>query len=257
MTDLKTNICMVLDRSGSMDTCKAATIDAVNKYLLEVRQDSNLKDAGFTLLSFDTEAIDTMRDGTPATVSDISADDYIPRGGTPLYDAIGRGIDGLDAKEGKAILVIVTDGQENASRKYNHEAISGLIKTRQDKGWLVVFLGAGLSSAQQGLAMGINAGYVANIGLDPVHLHATMDAMVVRSSGYSRTRSMAEAASWAGDASNNFNALDRRAMGDATGGDSLLKKTEAKKAKVAHIVGAPIPVKDDSWNKPRGDAWAK
>ena len=82
---------------------------------------------------------------------------------TPLYDAIGRGVDGLDkrAGDGKAVLVIVTDGLENYSRKHTE-----LIHARQDRGWLFVFLGADFAAAQQGTAMGIQAGNVANIGMD-------------------------------------------------------------------------------------------
>src|SRR5262249_37767911 len=89
----QTHISMVLDRSGSMESCRKATIDAVNKYLLEARQDSVLKESDFELLTFDTDSIDSLRRGAPVAVKDISMEDYVPRGGTPLYDAIGRGID--------------------------------------------------------------------------------------------------------------------------------------------------------------------
>ena len=42
MTDsTKTSITMVLDRSGSMESCRAATITSVNKYLLEARGDAD------------------------------------------------------------------------------------------------------------------------------------------------------------------------------------------------------------------------
>lgn len=56
----QTHIAMVLDRSGSMESCRKATIDAVNKYLLEARQDANMKEADFELLTFDSQSIDTM-----------------------------------------------------------------------------------------------------------------------------------------------------------------------------------------------------
>ena len=49
----------------------------------------------------------------------------------------------------------MTDGEENSSKKHNYESIKALIDDRQRKGWLIIFLGAGLSSAQQGLRMSI------------------------------------------------------------------------------------------------------
>jgi hypothetical protein len=84
---------------------------------------------------------------------------------TPLFDAVGRGVGILDRalgdKQGKAILVIMTDGQENASREFNHAMITDLLKRRQEAGWLVVFLGEGLDVAKQGVAMGAMAAHVA------------------------------------------------------------------------------------------------
>ena len=158
MTDsTETSITMVLDRSGSMESCRAATITSVNRYLLEARGDENLKEAGFELMIFDTQSLDVIRSGRMTDVKDITSEDFQPRGGTPLLDAIGRGVDRLDKKaaSNKAILVIVTDGEENSSKKHNYESIKALIDDRQTKGWLIVFLGAGLSSAQQGLRMSI------------------------------------------------------------------------------------------------------
>ena len=58
MTDsTKTSITMVLDRSGSMESCRAATITSVNKYLLEARGDLILKESDFQLMIFDTQSL--------------------------------------------------------------------------------------------------------------------------------------------------------------------------------------------------------
>jgi hypothetical protein len=173
----KTCITMVLDRSGSMSNCRQSTIDAVNKYLSEARV-SELATADFELLIFDSLSIDTIRSGKLSDAKDITEEDFVPREMTPLYDAMGRAIDSLDhrAGDGKAIMVVVTDGMENHSRKHTHSSISELVRARQDKGWLIIFLGAGLESARQGTAMGINAANVANIGLDNASLQASMES---------------------------------------------------------------------------------
>src|SRR5262245_6503337 len=64
---------------------------------------------------------------------------------TPLYDAVGRGIGVHSTRQRRektpprASLVVMTDGMENDSKEFNHVKITGLIKARQDAGWLVVF----------------------------------------------------------------------------------------------------------------------
>ena len=180
-----TTIVMVLDRSGSMSSCREATITAVNKYLKDSKADATLTTADFELVIFDTQSIDTIRDGKIADATELTAADFEPRSGTPLLDAIGRGIGKIDAKLAasngeKAILVVVTDGEENESRKHTYESIEALIADRQEKGWLILFLGAGLASAQQGTRMGIRSANVANIGLDEAALSETMMAMSSR-----------------------------------------------------------------------------
>lgn len=100
------------------------------------------------------------------TVKPVGAEEYRCGGWTPLYDAIGRAIGILDEaagseKQAKCILVIMTDGQENASREFNHAGILAMIKARQERGWLITFLGEGLDVAQQGVRLGTAAANVA------------------------------------------------------------------------------------------------
>ena len=47
----RTHVCMILDRSGSMGTCRESTIDAVNRYLLEAKADDALADRRAELLA--------------------------------------------------------------------------------------------------------------------------------------------------------------------------------------------------------------
>jgi hypothetical protein len=245
MTD-KTSITMVLDRSGSMNSCRQAAIDAVNKYLAEARG-CELAAADFELTIFDSVSIDTIRSGELSSVQNITDGDFIPREMTPLYDAMGRGIDSLDhrAGDGKAILVVVTDGMENHSRKHTHSSISELIRARQDKGWLIIFLGAGLGSAKQGTAMGVNAENVANIGLDESSLASTMEYMATSNRRYSLSPSMAEARAYS--ASPKFSTEMRWRMGDLSGGEGIIDRG----AKTA----APATKKSAKPSKPAGDSW--
>ena len=74
-----------------------------------------------------------------------------PRGGTPLFDAIGRCVELIDARAGAfpaedQVLVIITDGMDNASTDYDAPTISNLLDERQETGWTVMFLGANQDS---------------------------------------------------------------------------------------------------------------
>ncbi len=253
----QTHIAMVLDRSGSMGSCRKATIDAVNKYLLEARQDAALKEADFSLKIFDSQSIDEVRSGVIINVKDLAEVDFQPRGGTPLYDAVGRGIDDLDGKlvnagSGKAILVIVTDGEENSSRRHTHASISELIKARQGVGWLIVFLGAGLDAARQGIAMGIRAASTASIAMNEQALGATMSSVRGMSSGYA-ARPLAEAMDFAATAS--FSAGERRSMGDATAGADLLGAQQAPGGAPTPSVDTPAAPQADAFTSTT-DAWS-
>jgi hypothetical protein len=142
-------------------------LGGVNSYITSAKQDRALYESRFSLITFSSESVATIRKNEiMETVKPIASEEYRCGGWTPLYDAIGRGIGILDeAMEGKvgakAILVIMTDGQENASREFSHEKISGLLKARQEQGWLVTFLGEGLEVSRQGTNLGTHPGSVA------------------------------------------------------------------------------------------------
>jgi VWFA-related protein len=111
-TDLPVSIALVVDNSGSMSKKRPA----VNKSALDMVQASNPEDEAF-VVNFSDEAyidqeftsdLNKLRDG----LSHIEA-----RGGTALYDAVVASADKLvaDAKRPKQVLVIITDGEDNAS----------------------------------------------------------------------------------------------------------------------------------------------
>jgi Mg-chelatase subunit ChlD len=161
-----THVCVVLDMSGSMQSVYEDAIGSVNGYLTRAKQDRDLYEARFSLVVFNTHGVETVRkDQILETVKPLAHEEYRCAGGTPLYDAIGRGVGILDealgGKPGKAVLVVMTDGLENSSREFNHGKITDLVKKRQDAGWLVVFLGEGLDVARQGAAMGAMAASLA------------------------------------------------------------------------------------------------
>lgn len=111
-TDLPVSIAFVVDNSGSM----ARKRPAVNKSALDLIEASNPQDEAFVVNFSDEAFIDQeftsdvkkLREG----LSHIES-----RGGTALYDAVVASADKLvaDAKRPKQVLVIITDGEDNAS----------------------------------------------------------------------------------------------------------------------------------------------
>ena len=111
-TDLPVSIALVVDNSGSMSRKRPS----VNKSALDLIQASNPQDEAF-VVNFSDEAfidqeftsdVNKLRDGLGHIES---------RGGTALYDAVVASADKLvaDAKRPKQVLVLITDGEDNAS----------------------------------------------------------------------------------------------------------------------------------------------
>src|SRR5690606_1519811 len=109
----KVHACIVLDRSGSMEDCRTDAIGAVNSYLRQMKEDKD-QDGRISLVIFDSEGIDTIRDRAPArSCAELVAAEYQPRAATPLLDAVGKGaalLDDRSDKDERRVLAIMTDG---------------------------------------------------------------------------------------------------------------------------------------------------
>jgi hypothetical protein len=158
-------ITVVLDRSGSMGVVRDETIKGFNEFV--DGQKFAVGEANLTLVQFDIEnAYEVLFDSRPIKdVPKLTAETYVPRGGTPLNDAVGRAIDALGAKlggvseserPGKVIFVIVTDGQENSSKEYTAARVKDMVKHQKENyNWQFVFLGANLEAFQGGAQIGM------------------------------------------------------------------------------------------------------
>lgn len=179
----KVHVSIVLDRSGSMEDSRFDAVAAVNRYLGLVRDDPSME-ARLSVVAFDSDGIDAIRDRVAVSeCRDITLDEYIPRGGTPLLDAVGYSIgivDCLTHKDERRIMAIVTDGLENASREYTREQIKVLLERKQQEdGWLILYLGAGHDSFSQARQIGIAARHTADFSLNAFNEAAD----VLRSAG--------------------------------------------------------------------------
>ena len=151
-TTMKTKIfnVMILDKSGSMSSIARQAVTGVNETLASIRS-QQLKnpeqDNYVTLVAFCGCELKTIYDQVPiAEVKDLTDRDYRPCCMTPLYDAIGTTITRIhqlaSAEDTAVAVTIITDGYENASREYSHQAIQSLIGTYKEEGWMFAYIGA-------------------------------------------------------------------------------------------------------------------
>jgi uncharacterized protein YegL len=172
------HVSIVLDRSGSMEICRAEAVGAVNSYLRQV-QDNPTMAARLSIVTFDSQSIDTVRDRMTAnTCPELTMEEYQPRSGTPLLDAVGYStslLDCLSDKSERRIMAIVTDGLENASREYTRDSLKALLERKQhDEGWLVLYFGAGHDSWSQAKQIGIAPQHTADFSVHAFQAAATV-----------------------------------------------------------------------------------
>jgi hypothetical protein len=88
---------------------------------------------------------------------------------TPLYDAIGLLLDRAEQRGGDGadqLVVILTDGMENASHQWTQKKLFKRIAKLRTAGWTFVFLGANQDSYEAGAALSMAAGNVSNFRPD-------------------------------------------------------------------------------------------
>ena len=92
MTATNLHIYFVLDRSGSMESMTNDVVGGFNGFLTEQQSDGS--DALMTLIQFDSnDPHEVLSDAVPiAEVRPLTRQSFVPRGGTPLYDAMGHAI---------------------------------------------------------------------------------------------------------------------------------------------------------------------
>lgn len=152
---------ILLDRSGSMRDLWREAISSVNGYVAKLAADN--VDTGVTLATFDmpatTLAFDVIRDRIiPSTWKIVETTEAEPRGWTPLNDAIGKIVDRAKAgKYDKVAIIIMTDGQENASKELSVDQAKKLLDDCRAMGWQVIFLGANFDNAAQAASYGTQA----------------------------------------------------------------------------------------------------
>ena len=167
------HVSVVLDRSGSMSSIADDVVGGYNEFLAKQRREAG--EARVTLVQFDSDdPFEVLVDGVDLKkVQDLDRSRYEPRSTTPLFDAVGRMIARIDAGIARRkaddlpaedqVVVIITDGLENASREYDRATVFALVDQRaQEQDWTFVFLGANQNAYEEGAKVGVAAGNTAD-----------------------------------------------------------------------------------------------
>ncbi|GLP75466.1 hypothetical protein TUM20983_25760 [Mycobacterium antarcticum] len=207
MTDpQRTLIAVLLDRSGSMESIKADTEGGFNAFIAEQAEQPG--EATVTLAQFDTHYEVVYAD---RPIADVPPLQLQPRGATALYDGVGRLITDVgaelaarpeDQRPGHVIVVVMTDGHENSSVEWTHEAVSAAIRRQEGEySWYFVFLGANMDA----VAVGARMGFAADRSMTYEASDAGVASAMAATTGYvSRQRGVAP-----GKAAPGFSDADR------------------------------------------------
>lgn len=140
----------ILDKSGSMDSIASDTIGGYNSFV------ESQKSLGGTmsLYVFSDNVSVVYKDVEIENVTPLSRSEYNPCGSTALLDAIGITLDTSHVDD-KTTVIILTDGEENASRKYNLTQIKTMIDTHTQAGVTFMYLGANQDAFSEATKLGI------------------------------------------------------------------------------------------------------
>ena len=164
-----TDITLVVDRSGSMQSIREDAEGGVNSFIRQQRDQPG--EASLTLVQFDNEYEFVYRGANVQNVGDYRLH---PRGSTALLDAVGRAINETgvrlsampeNERPGLVVFVIVTDGMENASREFKRSTVRGMIE-QQEKvySWKFLFLAANETAFAEASGIGIGRKHAVKYG---------------------------------------------------------------------------------------------
>lgn len=190
MTDIpKTHVYVILDRSGSMQSVREDTIGGYNSYLENLKKEAK-GEVIWNLTLFDHEIERPIADCALSDVPQLTEETFVPRGSTALIDAVCitlKEVKHAVKDDEKGLVVILTDGHENASTQYNSSKLKDLVGELEAKGnWTFTYLGADQDAWGVAQAYGFQRGNVA--AYDSHNTEGAFMAMSVSSASLSNSR---------------------------------------------------------------------
>ena len=149
------SVLFIMDASGSMASMGSEPLQGLNNLIKQQKEAGEFK---FTLVTFNETVKTVINDMDGKDIPLLTSDHYSTEGMTALLDAMGDAINTQKEKKIDNVLVVVlTDGLENASRKFNSSQIKELTTEMQEKHkWAFMYLGANQDSFSVARGLGIN-----------------------------------------------------------------------------------------------------
>lgn len=171
-----TEIVFILDRSGSMEGLEADTIGGFNSMIRKQKEQEGKALISTFVFNHYSERLHDRED--IQKVRPLTAADYEVGGSTALLDTIGDVLTHIGnihkyvRKEdvpAKTLVVITTDGMENASHRYSAKQIRQMIHRQQSEyGWEFLFLGANIDAVETAGNFGIDKDHAVDYHCDEI-----------------------------------------------------------------------------------------
>lgn len=150
---------LIVDKSGSMSDCIENTLNGFNEQVNRIQKmelEFPDEDISIGLSTFNDEVKHHYFQSPPLKVQKLTTETYRPGGNTALLDAIGVTVKRIEKEialankkgiDATAVVVIITDGYENASTLFNLATIRSTISKLEESGkWTFSFIGATLDA---------------------------------------------------------------------------------------------------------------
>ncbi len=209
MNENLTELVFILDRSGSMSGLEEDTIGGFNSFI-----EKQKKEKGECLVStvLFNQRSKVIHDRVSLdTIAKMTKEDYFASGTTALIDALGDAISHIKTVHkyireedvpSKTAFVIITDGLENASKRYSSDDVKKMVKTQKEKGWDFLFLAANIDAVQTAKTYGIEEEFSVDYRNDEKGVAKNFETLSKAMSGYREKRVLP--AGWAEEIREDF-----------------------------------------------------
>ena len=190
------HICIVLDASGSMSPMERETRQILKDFIYKEKQQP-----GKTVLDvyqFNNYVYHLLKSIDLSNVDNRFVDHYSCNGCTAMNDAICVAIDELgkkfsqmpeDERPADILVAILTDGEENASRRFTTADVKQRITHQRDVySWQFMFLAANQDAILSGGDIGIQADDCVNFDASAQGMRFCMDNINMRNANIRKQR---------------------------------------------------------------------
>ncbi len=142
-----THVFALLDKSGSMTDRANEVIGGFNEYIDEQKKVEG--ETKLTLAFFNTSMNVVCNDIYLEQFNKLDNTNYTTIGGTALNDSLVDLIRQAELKVNKddnVIFIIITDGEENSSRRFSKSDVKKLVESHQELGWVFIYLAANIDA---------------------------------------------------------------------------------------------------------------